>query len=45
VWGSGTGADRATWRRLQANGMQQHFSWDERIAAYEMVYRMVAPGR
>ena len=45
VWGSGTGADRATWRKLQANGMQSHFSWDERVAAYEMVYRMVAPGR
>jgi starch synthase len=45
TWGSGTGADRAMWRKLQANGMQSHFSWDERVAAYEMVYRMVAPGR
>ena len=45
VWGTGTGADRAMWRKLQMNGMQSHFSWDERVAAYEMVYRMVAPGR
>jgi len=45
TWGTGTGADRATWRKLQANGMASHFSWDERVAAYEMVYRMVAPGR
>ena len=45
VWGNGTGSDRATWRKLQANGMLAHFSWDERVAAYEMVYRMVAPGR
>jgi starch synthase len=45
VWGSGTGADRATWQKLQANGMRAQFSWDERVAAYEMVYRMVAPGR
>ena len=45
AWGSGTGADRAMWRKLQSNGMHSHFSWDERVAAYEMVYRMVAPGR
>jgi starch synthase len=45
VWGSGTGADRGTWQKLQANGMRAQFGWDERVAAYEMVYRMVAPGR
>jgi starch synthase len=45
TWGTGTGADRATWQKLQANGMRSHFGWDERVAAYEMVYRMVAPGR
>jgi starch synthase len=45
AWGTGTGADRAMWRKLQINGMQSHFSWDERVAAYEMVYRMIAPGR
>ena len=45
VWGSGTGKDRAEWRKVQANGMQSHFSWNERVAAYEQVYRMVAPAR
>jgi starch synthase len=45
AWGSGKGADRATWQKLQQNGMRSRFSWDERVAAYEMVYRMVAPGR
>ena len=40
-----TGADRATWQKLQANGMRAHFGWDERVTAYEMVYRMVAPHR
>ena len=45
TWGSGTGKDRETWRKVQANGMQGHFGWNERVAAYEQVYRMVAPGR
>jgi len=45
VWGSGAGEDRALWRKLQHNGMRSHFGWDERVAAYEQVYRMVAPGR
>jgi starch synthase len=45
TWGSGTGKDREVWRKLQANGMRAHFGWDERVAAYEQVYRMVAPGR
>ena len=45
TWGSGTGTDRAVWRKLQENGMRAHFGWDERVAAYEQVYRMVAPGR
>jgi len=45
VWGNGTGKDRAEWRKLQTNGMQSHFSWNERVAAYEQVYRMVAPAR
>jgi starch synthase len=45
TWGSGAGADRARWRVLQKNGMRARFGWAERLAAYEQVYRMVAPGR
>ena len=45
AWGSGGGADRAAWRKLQSNGMQARFGWDERVAAYEQLYRLVAPGR
>ena len=45
AWGSGEGKDRATWRKIQQNGMRSRFSWLERVAAYEQVYRMVAPGR
>jgi starch synthase len=45
AWGSGAGKDREAWHRLQANGMRAQFGWNERVAAYEQVYRMVAPGR
>ncbi|MBS2014359.1 MAG: glycogen synthase [Deltaproteobacteria bacterium] len=45
VWGSGEGADRATWQRLQANGMRGRYGWGDRVTAYEQVYRLVAPGR
>ncbi len=45
VWGSGEGADRERWRALQENGMRARLGWDERVTAYEQVYRMVAPGR
>lgn len=45
TWGSGEGKDRATWRKLQQNGMRARFGWDERVTAYEQVYRMVAPAR
>lgn len=45
TWGTGSGDDRARWRRLQENGMRARFGWDERVTAYEQVYRMVAPGR
>jgi starch synthase len=30
------------WRRLVANGMQQDFSWDARIAEYEALYERLA---
>jgi starch synthase len=39
VWG------KAEWRRMQENGMRSRFGWDERVNAYEQIYRMVAPGR
>lgn len=45
TWGSGEGADRERWRVLQKNGMRARLGWDERVTAYEQVYRMVAPGR
>jgi starch synthase len=45
VWGSGEGADRERWMALQRNGMRQRLGWDERMNAYEMVYRLIAPGR
>jgi starch synthase len=45
VWGSGEGADRERWTSLQRNGMRQRLGWDERVNAYETVYRMIAPGR
>ncbi len=45
TWGTGAGEDRARWQVLQANGMRSRFSWEERVTAYEQVYRMVAPGR
>jgi len=45
TWGSGEGADRDRWRALQRNGMHARLGWDERVTAYEQVYRMVAPGR
>lgn len=45
TWGRGEGEDRERWRVLQRNGMRQRLGWDERVTAYEQVYRMVAPGR
>jgi starch synthase len=45
VWGSGHGADRERWQTLQRNGMKARLGWDERVTAYEMVYRMIAPAR
>jgi len=45
VWGTGDGADRDRWRLLQRNGMRLRLGWDERVTAYEQVYRLIAPGR
>jgi starch synthase len=45
TWGTGDGEDRERWRTLQRNGMRQSLGWGERVTAYEMVYRMIAPSR
>jgi starch synthase len=45
TWGSGEDEDRERWRALQANGMRARLGWNERVTAYEMIYRMIAPGR
>jgi starch synthase len=41
VWGSGAGADRERWRRLQRNGMRLPLGWDHRVGQYVDVYRML----
>lgn len=43
VWGSGKGADRARWRRLQRNGMKGHYSWKVRAQEYVELYWKIAP--
>jgi starch synthase len=45
IWGTGEGEDRERWRVLQRNGMRLRLGWDERVTAYEQVYRLIAPGR
>ncbi len=45
AWGTGRGADRERWRVLQRNGMAARFGWNERVTAYEQLYRLVAPHR
>jgi starch synthase len=42
VWGSGQGADRARWQRLQVNGMQEELSWKRRAGEYVALYRRIA---
>jgi starch synthase len=44
-WGSGDGEDKKRWKQLQLNGMRMRLSWEERVTAYETVYRKIAPGR
>jgi starch synthase len=44
VWGSGRGADRARWMRLQRNGMVLPFGWRHRVGRYVDLYRKLAPG-
>ena len=45
AWGTGRGADRERWRKLQRAGMSHRMGWGERVTAYEQIYRMIAPHR
>jgi glycogen synthase len=42
-WGSGAGADRERWTRLQRNGMGLPLGWSHRVGEYVEVYRQLAP--
>ncbi len=42
VWGTGSGADRARWNRLQRGGMGLPLGWGHRVGQYIDVYRGVA---
>jgi len=42
VWGSGTGADRARWQRIQTEGMRGKYSWTHRAGEYVALYRKLA---
>ena len=41
-WALQTYANRAVWRRLQAAGMQEDFSWDRSAREYARVYERAA---
>ncbi len=41
TWGSGTGTDRARFRELQRNGMQEDLGWSRRVGQYEDLYRQL----
>jgi starch synthase len=43
VWGSGQGAERARWQRLQRVGMKLPLGWKHRIGEYVDLYRKLAP--
>jgi starch synthase len=43
AWGSGTGADRERWARLQRNGMELPLGWGHRVDEYLELYRRLAP--
>ena len=43
LWGTGRGADRRRWERMQHNGMRLPLGWRHRIGEYEDVYRKIAP--
>ncbi len=43
LWGSGKGADRTRFRKMQRNGMRGHYGWKERAKEYEALYRQIAP--
>jgi starch synthase len=43
TWGSGAGADRQRWERLQRNGMGLPLGWAHRVGDYVELYRFLAP--
>jgi starch synthase len=43
VWGSGQGADRERWIRLQHNGMRLPLGWEHRVGEYLDLYRRLVP--
>jgi starch synthase len=43
AWGSGAGADRERWIRLQRNGMGLPLGWRHRVGEYLALYRQLAP--
>lgn len=43
LWGTGGGASRERWSKIQQNGMGLPFGWDHRVDEYEAVYRKIAP--
>jgi starch synthase len=43
AWGSGAGADRERWTRLQRNGMGLPLGWSHRVGEYVDLYRRLAP--
>jgi len=43
TWGTGQGADRERWIRLQQNGMGLPLGWRHRVGEYLELYRQLAP--
>jgi starch synthase len=43
AWGSGEGADRERWIKLQRNGMGLPLGWRHRVGEYLELYRQLAP--
>jgi starch synthase len=43
TWGSGAGAHRERWRRIQKNGMDLPLGWRHRVGRYVDIYRGLVP--
>jgi starch synthase len=43
VWGTGEGAYRERWRRIQKNGMDLPLGWRHRVGRYVDIYRGLVP--